>query len=260
MNRKQKLMVCIAAICVALFLFSAFMLCRIYFEKKQNERVLESAAGLIASAPEEAQSAAGEGAAAQGLTAEEKYAKVYAANSDFVGWISIAGTNIDYPVMQTKTNPNFYLKHNFEKTYSNYGVPYVQENCDIGLSDNLIIYGHHMKSSAMFSDLQKYEKESFYKQHSVIHFDTLDGYGEYVIIAVFKTTAYSEQGFGYYNFVNASGAAEFNEYIANCKKLALYDTGVTAEYGDKLITLSTCEYSQEEGRLAVVAKKSAEQG
>ena len=77
----------------------------------------------------------------------------------------------------------------------------------------------------------------------------------YEIVAVFKTVAYSEQGFKYYHFVHAESAEAFDEYIAQCKALALYDTGVTAEYGDQLITLSTCEYSRPNGRMVVVAKK-----
>ena len=76
-------------------------------------------------------------------------------------------------------------------------------------------------------------------------------------MAVFKTAAYTEQGFQYYHFVNAEDETTFNEYISQCKELALYVTGVTAEYGDRLITLSTCEYSRQNGRMVVVAKKIA---
>ena len=73
-------------------------------------------------------------------------------------------------------------------------------------------------------------------------------------MAVFKTVAYSSEGFRYYDFVHAEREEEFNAYVETCRGLALYDTGVTAEYGDKLITLSTCEYSAANGRLVVVAK------
>ena len=187
--------------------------------------------------------------------AMEKYRALFDQNSDFVGWISIEGTNIDYPVMQTVDNPNYYLKRSFEKQYSDYGVPYVQENCDLGLSDNCVIYGHHMNNGSMFADLCKYADEDFYREHKTIRFDTLSGFGEYEVVAAFKTVAYSEQGFKYYHFVNAEDENAFNEYISQCKELALYDTGVTAEYGDRLITLSTCEYSRQNGRMVVVAKK-----
>ena len=189
------------------------------------------------------------------MVAFEKYAAIHEQNSDFVGWVSIDGTNINYPVMQTIDNPNFYLKRGFEKQYSNYGVPYVQENCALGISDNVVIYGHHMNNGSMFADLCKYEREDFYREHTTIHFDTLSSLGEYEIVAAFKTVAYSEDGFKYYHFVNAEDENAFDAFISQCKALALYDTGVDAEYGDKLLTLSTCEYSRTNGRMVVVAKQ-----
>lgn len=124
-------------------------------------------------------------------------------------------------------------------------------------SDNLVIYGHHIKGGKMFGALEDYKSQSFYEEHKTIQFDTLTQRGVYEIIAVFKTVAYSSQGFRYYDFVNAESKDEFNDYIQKCKELALYETGVTAEYGDRLITLSTCEYSAQNGRLVVVAKKTA---
>ena len=130
----------------------------------------------------------------------------------------------------------------------------MQENCKLGLSDNCVIYGHHMQDGSMFADLCKFESEDFYKEHKTIHFDTLVGFGEYEIVCVFKTAAYAVDGFKYYHFVDAADAAEFNSFLSSCQSLALYDTGVSAEYGDKLITLSTCEYSRSNGRMVIVAK------
>lgn len=196
----------------------------------------------------------GDAAASPAISAHEKYHAVYDQNTDFVGWVSIPGTGIDYPVMQSPAKPNYYLNHNFNRQYSNYGVPYIQEDCVVGYSDNVVIYGHHMKDGSMFSDLCRYQDRTFYEEHPTIQFDTLDDYGTWQIVAMFKTVVYSEQGFKFYHFTRADSAAEFDAYITRCKELALYDTGVTAKFGDKLITLSTCEYSQENGRLVVVAK------
>ena len=131
----------------------------------------------------------------------------------------------------------------------------VQENCDIAESDNLVIYGHHIKGGKMFGALEDYKSKSFYEEHKNIQFDTLTEQAEYEIVAVFKTVAYSSEGFRYYDFVDAENEEDFNSYVGKCKELALYDTGVTAEYGDRLITFSTCEYSAQNGRLVVVAKK-----
>ena len=92
---------------------------------------------------------------AEAQTAYEKYKALYEQNNDFVGWISIEDTNISYPVMQSMDEPDFYLKHGFDKAYSNYGVPYLDEACATGLSNNLVIYGHNMKNGTMFHDLLK---------------------------------------------------------------------------------------------------------
>lgn len=185
----------------------------------------------------------------------ESYEELYRQNPDIVGWIKIEGTNINYPVMQSVDEANFYLKHDFNREYSSYGCPYVQKNCNVTTPpDNIVIYGHHMSNGSMFADLDKYKSKSFWEEHKTITFDTLTQHNEYEIVAVFKTVVYTEDCFKYYDFINAENETEFDEYIAKCKKLALYDTGVSAGYGDKLITLSTCEYSQTNGRIVVVAK------
>ena len=252
---KSKYLMIGAAFFAALFLFSGVMLYRQYSDEKQSAEAFDKISALVQkeTPPTDEQQESETPPPEQ--SAFEKYAAVYEQNSDFVGWISIEGTNIDYPVMQTIDNPNYYLKRSFEKQYSDYGVPYVQENCDLGLSDNCVIYGHHMNNGTMFADLCKYADEDFYREHKTIRFDTLSGLGEYEIVAVFKTVAYSEQGFKYYHFARADSAEDFDDYISKCKELSFYDTGVTAEYGDRLITLSTCEYSRQNGRMVVVAKK-----
>lgn len=186
-----------------------------------------------------------------------EYAELYRQNSDLIGWICIEDTNINYPVMQSKDEPNFYLKHGFDKKYSDCGCPYVQENCDAQKpSDNLIIYGHHMKNGSMFSDLEKFKKKDFWEEHKTFSFNTLYEKQTYEVIAVFKTVVYtgSANEFKYFQFSDAQTPEQFDEYIAKCKEKALYDTCVSAEYGDKLITLSTCEYSNTNGRLVLVAK------
>jgi sortase B len=112
-----------------------------------------------------------------------------------------------------------------------------------------------MRSGNMFHDLFKFRDKSFWETHKTFTFDTIIEQHTYEVVAVFKTTASVGKGFAYHLFVNAVDEAEFDKYISTCKKLAFYDTGVTAEYGDKLITLSTCEYSQVNGRLVLVAKR-----
>lgn len=186
----------------------------------------------------------------------DDYALLYQQNNDMIGWIRIEGTTINYPVMYTPDRPNYYLYKNFDKQSSAHGVPYIAEDCNPNLpSDNLIIYGHHIRNGKMFGALNEYTGKRFYENHKNIRFDTLVERGNYEIVAVFKTTVYDNSGFRYYDFIEAETEEEFTDYIDQCKALALYDTGVSAEYGDKLITLSTCEYSAANGRLAVVAKR-----
>ena len=179
--------------------------------------------------------------------------QLYQINNNFVGWLNIENTTINYPVMQTKNNPNYYLKRNFYKKYSSYGTPYISEQCDVKISDNLIIYGHHMKNKAMFGTLENYKSEKYYNNHKIITFETLEKSTNYEIFAVFKTVAYSNEGFKYYNFINLQNDEEYNTFINKCKELSFYETNKMPKYGDKLITLSTCEYSNKNGRLVVVA-------
>ena len=134
---KSRLMIAGAALCAALFLFSGAMLAREYLDQKQSAEAFAEVADLVKEdvEPPTLELADDSAPEPEELTAFEKYADVYAQNSDLVGWITVPGTRIDYPVMQTKDNPNFYLKHAFDQSYSSYGVPYMQENCDIGISD-----------------------------------------------------------------------------------------------------------------------------
>lgn len=180
---------------------------------------------------------------------------LYLINNDVVGWIRIEGTNINYPVMQ---NSEYYLRRNIYKEYSTYGTPFLADYCNINLSDNLIIYGHHIKSGMMFADLDKYKSYDYFLNHKTIKLYKLQGTEtieeEYKIISCFKTTV-NKGGFKYYNFFNATSEADYNSFLEQCRELSFYNTEDTAKYRDKLITLSTCEYSLNNGRMVVVAKK-----
>ena len=253
MNRK--IYIIISVVLAAVLAVSTFFIIRNKMDSAKQNEVYDNLAEIVEDdQPEEN----------EGITYSEdkdylaEYYELYQQNNDMVGWIKVDDTNINYPVMQSIDEPNFYLKHKFDKTYSAYGCPYVQENCDVQKpSDNIIIYGHHMNDGSMFTGLMKFTDKSFWENHKTIEFDTLTDQNQYEVIAVFKTVVYtdSEESFKYYEFTDAENAEEFDEYVAKCKELSLYDTGVTAEYGDKLISLSTCEYSHNNGRLVVVAKR-----
>ena len=177
---------------------------------------------------------------------------------DVVGWLEVPGTNINYPVMQGEDN-NYYVKHDYKQEYSFDGSIFLHKDYDWTIpSSNLLLYGHNNLNDVMFAQLLKYKDESFYKQNPIIKFTTPEEDAEYEIISVFLSRVYykTEQNvFKYYNFINAENEAEYNEYVKNAKEASLYNIEATAKYGNQLITLTTCEYSQEDGRFVVVGRK-----
>lgn len=181
-------------------------------------------------------------------------------NKDVIGWIQIDNTIIDYPILQATDN-NYYLTHNYKKENSKYGSIFAKSECNIQYSNsNVIIYGHNMKDEQMFNTLLKYEDKNFYKEHKEIKVATENEESIYSIVSVFKSRVFYQDEknvFRYYNYTKFENEKEYNTYIENCKKIQLYDTGVSAEYGEQLITLITCEYSQDNGRMVVVAKKES---
>lgn len=241
-------------VCILLLFISAFRVIGYYIGEHKAEQEFEQLADTVTQADKESEKAVKEDE--DEISPLKRYEELFQQNNDMSGWITIEDTQINYPVMYTPDSPDYYLNHNFYKESSIYGVPYIAEHCDpFEPSDNVIIYGHHMNNGSMFAGLKNYENQDFYENHKTIHFDTLTENAEYEVIAVFKTTVYDNTGFKYYLFANAEKEKDFADYVEQCKAIALYDTGVTAEYGDKLLTLSTCEYSDTNGRLVVVAKK-----
>ena len=186
-----------------------------------------------------------------------EYELIHQKNQKLIGWVKIDDTIIDYPVMQTVNN-EYYLDHNFNQEEDRNGCIFMDYQCDVVRGcDNIILYGHHMKSGKMFGTLNKYSKESYYEEHPTIQFDTIYEKGTYQVMYVFRSKVYSEEEvtFKYYQFINAASEMEFDSAMNEMAALSLYDTGVTAAYGDKLLTLSTCDYQEKKGRFVVVAKK-----
>ncbi len=184
--------------------------------------------------------------------------KLYEENDDMAGWISIEDTIIDYPVMYTPEDEEKYMYADFEGDFDPNGLPFIDDACSLDPeSDNLIIYAHNMMSGAMFASLMDYEKEEYWEEHPIISFSTLYEEREYEVIAAFYDRVYYkyEDCFKFYKFIDAANEDEFDEAMRNYKEKALYDTGVTAEYGDNLITLVTCAYHIDNGRFVVVARE-----
>lgn len=258
----KRMLIRIGAVLFAgLFCVSAYQISGWYQDSQKSRREFEAIAQLVSS-PTVSTGLSGraddhtddsDNEDDQELLPLSEYLAVYELNTDFVGWVSIEGTKINYPVVQSPDEADFYLKHNFEKQYSDYGTPYMQADCDPLTSNNLLLYGHSMKDGSMFTNLKKYRDVEFYREHPYIQFNTRYSYGTYEIIAAFTTTA-NTGGFAYNAMVNAADEAEFDAYVAKCRELTPYEIESAAQYGDRLITLSTCEYTQNNGRMVVVAK------
>ena len=190
----------------------------------------------------------------------DEYKNLLNKNKKLIGWLKIDDTNIDYPVMQTTDNV-YYLEHNLNQEYDKNGSIFMDKDCNVlKPSTNYIIYGHHMKSGNMFGKLDLYEDEDYCREHPYIQFDTIYEKGTYEVMYVFRSRVYSEEEivFKYYQFIDANSEQEFNSYMSEMESMSLYDTGVRAEYGDQLLTLSTCDYQEKNGRFVVVAKKIKE--
>lgn len=158
-------------------------------------------------------------------TTEHNIPVLIAVNGDCIGWLSIDGTNISYPVMHTPSDPQKYLRRNFYGKYSQSGVPFLDGRCDLQ-STNLIIYGHNMKNGTMFSDLKKYVDRDFLNAHRTVKFETEDGIRYFTVTKVLRTDITD----------------------------AWYDR-IAAEDGRQLI-LSTCYGSGKDGRLLIIAAET----
>ncbi len=196
-------------------------------QEQLKEIYEDSENGELEEMPEEKDSGGGVDNGAASSSVHPGLLALHRENPDCIGWIKIEGTVIDYPVMYRPSEE----------------------------SDNLIIYGHHMNSGKMFAALDQYKNSAFYLEHPLISYDTLHGSETYQIFSVFCTPVYTGSDFPYYTFTKAEDAADYLEYMKAVKERALYDTGISAVFGDKLLTLSTCEYSQKNGRVVVMAKK-----
>lgn len=186
------------------------------------------------------------------------YKALYNKNKSLIGWLKIDDTNIDYPVMQSK-NEEYYLEHDFDQNYDKNGTLFISADAKIWpRSQNIIVFGHNMKSGKMFGSLSQYKNSNYYEKHKQIQFDTLYEKGTYEVMYVFLSRVYDEAEvtFKYYQFIDAISEEEFNSHMEDMKNMSLYDTGVTAAFGDQLLTLSTCDHDTADAeRFVVVAKR-----
>lgn len=193
------------------------------------------------------------------VLSENPYLDSFLANADMAAWLQIPDTVVDYPVMWTPRDENYYLLRDFDGSDNQNGCLILDtDSCLEPLTTNLIIHGHNMKSGAMFGSLTEYESEAYWKDHKNIYLYTPDCLRKYEVLAVFRSQVYkkTDKVFKFYQFFQADTQEEFDDFYSHIKEMSLYDTGVTAQFGDRFLTLSTCVYHVERGRFVVVAKET----
>ncbi|MCD7929356.1 MAG: class B sortase [Clostridiales bacterium] len=232
---------------LAVLLVSAFMLARYYYTSSREQAANDALADL-------ADTDAGDETDENGILL--RYAALWELNHDMVGWLSIEGTVIDYPVMYTPEEPEYYLHRAFDGSDAKSGCLFIGEGSSPD-ADNIIIYGHHMKNDTMFGTLVDYGTETFREEHSIIRFDTLYELREYEVVAAFYYDMNNDD-FPYYQYTDLSDEAVFDEYMDGLALYNIYAGEIDAAHGDQLLTLSTCNYHTSDGRFVVVARRVAE--
>lgn len=176
---------------------------------------------------------------------QQKLTRLYAQNKETVGWLYIPGTSINTPIVQHKDN-DFYLTNNFYGSYTKYGCVYADYQCKRNtLSKNTVIYGHDMSCGTAFYDLNRYDDIEWYKKNPVIQYCTLSGNYTFLIYTAFLTTVDSKDDGGYmFNFIEPNMTdSNFAGFIEQVNQRALYTTGVDLKPSDRIINLSTCNYT-----------------
>lgn len=234
-------------ICLCLFIFSGYKVINYYYGTLQANKLNSNLVGMIKDEED-----------GRVKSFFQKYEELLKKNSDMVAWIKIEDTKLNYPVMITPNDEEYYLRRNFNKEYEFRGTLFLNKEANLkDRDDNIVIYGHNMDDGTMFGSLRKYVNKDYYLNHKTIQFETEYESSVYEIAYVFRTVDIigDDLYLDYYTFFNADSSNEFNNQMNLYERRSYYDTGVTPRYGDKLITLSTCEYTEDNGRLVIVARK-----
>ena len=184
-------------------------------------------------------------------------------NEDTVGWISIDGTPVNYVVVQSEDN-DYYLRRAFDGSSSRGGTIFLDYRCKIWpKSRNLLLFGHNMKNTTMFSSLDGYTDVAYYREHPIIRFDTIYEQAEYVIFAVVLMDASpaekNDDEFSLTIFSETEDTS-FVKYLKLAERCTLIKTGIDVKADDKLVTLLTCAYTYngvtiEDARYCILARQ-----
>lgn len=239
------------------FLFSGYMLARELIDQKNDADNFHALAELVAVKPEtidpigdiEQPESNSTGATTQTPPIQllRDLNPLFKKNPDCIGWIYVEGTRVDYPVMHTPADPERYLYRNFYQEDSPAGVPFLEGICILEC-DNLILYGHNMKNGTMFADVTNYRMQDYATAHPIIEFQTAQELKQYTVFAVARLKSNDD----WYSFHHATNEAEYNDLVSDIKARSLCDLGVTPQYGQQLLTLSTCYGFDQNDRIVVI--------
>lgn len=252
--KSKKALPLISLLFVAIMLFSVGMIVKEHRERQHDIKGFEKLAEIITEAEqtemtdnvEQTETPQEQKKSTRNLT------PLFEANGDCIGWICIPNTAVNYPVMFTPEEPQKYLRKNFEGEYSVSGVPFL-DGASTPECDNLIVYGHNMKNGTMFSDITQYRDKAYCEEHPYIEFETADGLRIYQVFAV----EYVKNNDGWYDFHTAADEVKYNDKVSEISNRALYDTGFIPQYGQQLLTLSTCYGAAKSDRIIVVAAEKS---
>lgn len=260
-QKKDVLLVAKAALFL-LFCFSTVMFMKQTMKAKHEQDVFTDLANIVAETEQDLTQNEDNDNVWESISEEKaekplpQYENIYAMNTDFIGWLSIPNTKIDYPVMFTPDDPEYYLRRSFDKRDSQSGTPFIGENGNIE-SDCFIIYGHNMKNNTMFGTLDSYADEDFWRDNKNFSFNTLYECREYEVFAAARTKVLytDEDGLRYYNYVGELSEADYKKIVEWLRVNSVYDTGISPVYGEQILILSTCSYHTTNGRFVVAARR-----
>ena len=232
-------------------------------ERRANEELVQRVEQEVPWVPDTIETGSDDPADAETPALERNYQLLVQENGHLAAWLMIEGTEVDYPVLYTPDDPEYYLRRAFDGSYALSGSLFIGADC-VPDGSNIIIYGHNMKDGSMFGSLDSYADEDYAKEHQEMIYDLIQPDGSYErltfeVMAAFYSRIYSvdeKNVFRYYYSTDLSGPDAFQYYMEEVMSASLYDLGVTAEYGDRLLTLSTCSYHTEDGRFVVVAREA----
>ena len=246
-NNKKKIIIIVCIVIAVLLLIGGAILLKNKLTNKPAEPVVTQE--LIGDTTKEVVDSKG-----QGVNLQEEALALSLQYKDVIGWLLVPGTSIDAPIFQSTDNDR-YLRKNRDNVYTGWGEPFLDYVCDINKVDNpyahYIIYGHNTgkQEDICFNSLLNYKNEEFLKNHKYIEFSTINKNYKWEIFSVYVTNTDD-----FYIDVTFSDDADYTNFLSVRKSKSMFNTGVEVNKDDKILTLSTCDYTVNDGRFVVMAK------